>query len=179
MAEPKFIQLDERRLKASIRRTGASLQGLEKRFDEASRQAAIEFANEMQADASLRAPVLEGTLSGSGVVDGPHEEAQGFRVNVAFGGPARDYAAIQDVGGIIEASRAKALFIPLRRGVRPGDPGLVFGTDFVLAQSVTIPGNKYLTGLIPEYQRRATRVIGKRTMELLGLPPFSPSSPAR
>ena len=39
---------------------------------------------------------------------------------------------------IISAKSAKALFIPLKKNVQPGDPGLVRGQDFVLTASVRI-----------------------------------------
>ncbi len=39
---------------------------------------------------------------------------------------------------IISAKRAKALFIPLKKNVQAGDPGLIRGEDFILTDTVRI-----------------------------------------
>lgn len=166
MGEP-FISVDKRRILKSIRETVKGLRLLEDRFDIALKRAVVEYAEDTMGEAAMRAPVDTGTLSGSGTVDGPHDDAEGFKVNVAFGGPAKDYAPIQDLGGTITATPGKSLFVPLRKGVRPGEPGLTWGEDFVLTKSVTIKGNRYLTGLIPSRQRAASSAVGRRVLELI------------
>lgn len=163
-----------RSVQAGARRLGAT----EKALTAAINQAIILYVEDFLSEAQQRAPVKTGALRAAGTIDGPHEIGDGIEVFLGFN---EEYARIQDLGGDIRPVRAKALFIPLREGVRPlkkGDPRRAtqkFGVDFVLAQKVTLKGSQYLTGLMPERAAKAPEAIGSVTIDLLrkrlGRPP--------
>ena len=70
------------------------------------------------------------------------------------------YARIHEFGGVIRPKKAKALFVPLRRGVVAGMPGLVHGVDFVLAKKVTIPQRSYLRKALDENRPKILEAVG-------------------
>lgn len=71
-------------------------------------------------------------------------EVQGRSVEVFYNLAVAKYARIRELGGEIRPFRAKFLFVPLRRDVRPNQPGLVFGRDFVLSKRVWHPGTNVM-----------------------------------
>jgi HK97 gp10 family phage protein len=72
------------------------------------------------------------------------------------------YAAIHEFGGEIRPVRAKALFVPLREGVEPGQSDLVFGVDFILTQLVKMPKRPYMQPSIPETAPMLRRILGEK-----------------
>ncbi|MCJ2530691.1 MAG: HK97 gp10 family phage protein [Candidatus Thermoplasmatota archaeon] len=159
-----MIELDMRALDRQLRRLDKNLDRASKRGEAALTQALVEYGEDTLAEARQRAPHKHGALRGAGVVDGPHTTKDGKEVIVGFN---IEYAAIQDVGGDVVPKRAKALFVPLRDGVVPGDPDLEFGVDFVLSQKVHIPGNAYLTGILQDRKAKMARALGRRMFDLM------------
>lgn len=161
---PAMLELDTRALDRELRKLDKSLDRTSQEGEIALGQAQVEYGEDMLNEASRRAPHKEGNLIGAGVVDGPHRSREGWLVVLGFN---IEYAAIQDVGGDIRPKDAGALFVPLRDGVVPGDPSLVWGEDFVLAQKVHIPGNKYLTGIIEERTQKMAPALARRMFDLM------------
>jgi hypothetical protein len=64
----------------------------------------------------------------------------GNRAEVYYNLQTAVYARMRERGGVIVPFRAKFLFVPLRPDVRPNQPGLVFGRDFVLSKRVVQKG---------------------------------------
>lgn len=62
---------------------------------------------------------------------------------------------------IISAKSAKALFIPLKKNVQPGDPGLVRGEDFVLAATVRIRPRPFIGPGIKDAQKGTLLIYEK------------------
>jgi hypothetical protein len=162
MAE--MLEFDMKLLDRELRRLDKNLDRTSRRGEAALTQAMMEYGEDTLAEATQRAPHDEGALRASGLVDGPHNTTEGKEVIIAFN---KEYAAIQDVGGIVRAKRAKALFIPLRKGATPGDPSLIMGEDFWLQPSVEIKGNKYLTGIIEDRTRKMAPALAKRMFGLM------------
>lgn len=170
MAKP-FITIDVGRMRADLRKAGKVLDGLDESIDRALKQAMVEYMNDVQADAQQKAPIGDtGDLRASATTTDPILEGDGVVVYTAFN---MVYAALRDQGtkglpgGVIRPVRAKRLFIPLRKGVRPGDPNLIRGVDFVLAKEVRQEGNGYLTATFNERKVNAGQLIGQRIFELV------------
>ena len=161
MTEP-FITMDIGKLQASIRDTVKGLEAAGADAEKTFEQALHAYAEDVLSEAQARAPVgRSGELRGSGTVVpgvGAGHDGDGLVVFVGFN---KVYARMRDQGGTIVPVRAKALFIPLRDGVRPGQPGLEWGVDFVLAQVVHQTGNGYLTGTFNRRKGSAAADIGK------------------
>lgn len=62
---------------------------------------------------------------------------------------------------IISAKSAKALFIPLKKNVQPGDSGLVWGKDFVLVKSVRIRPRPFIGPGIKDAQKETLLIYEK------------------
>jgi hypothetical protein len=159
-----FIEVDRRELDRSIAAATKGLNVLEEEVEYAIEAAMLEFSNDMLSEARQRAPIRDGFLRQSGAVDGPTRTPDTIRFDIGFN---IEYARIQDLGGDIFPDKAKMLFIPLRPGVRPGEPDLEFGEDFVLTRKVTLKGNRYLTGIIPERASSAARIVGTRAAAII------------
>lgn len=175
-AQAGLISIDEQLLNASIRKAIKGLDLTEKVILDARDRALALWSEQILGEAVERAPVgvgaggestsaSPGSLRMSGTVDGPNPLADGIEFLIGFDKP---YAAMRDKGGTIRPRTAKALFIPLRQGVRPGEPGLKQGVDFILVpgpmtnkQFVTQTGNEYLSGLLPIKAASAPRDIGR------------------
>jgi len=82
------------------------------------------------------------------------------------------YAEIQEYGGDIVPKTAKALFIPmssLGRKTGPqkgGGSGLVFGTDFILSQKVTIKPKSYFARGMESSIESIMNILGKSLSDL-------------
>jgi hypothetical protein len=166
----KFIELDAKRIRADIRKTNNILNAIPGEVDAAIKIALAEFAEDMLAEAVQKAPVDEGFLRQSGTVSDPLEEGDGVVVFVSFNivyGALRDQGTKGLPGGVIRPVRAQKLFIPLRKGVVPGQPGLERNVDFVLADSVRQEGNKYLTATFDNRKATAGQLIGQRYFEIM------------
>jgi len=59
---------------------------------------------------------------------------------------------------IIIPRSAKALFIPLRRDVKPGEPNLVFGEDFILAKVVRIRPRPFIGPAVKESKKEVALI---------------------
>lgn len=170
MAKP-FITIDGNRIRADLKKVGAVLNGLDESIGRATKQAMVEFMNDVQADAQQKAPIGEtGDLRASATTTDPLPEGEAFVVFTVFN---IIYAALRDQGtkglpgGVIRPVRARRLFIPLKKGVRPGQPNLVMGQDFILAKEVRQKGNGYLTATFNERKINAGQLIGQRIFELV------------
>lgn len=128
-------------------------------------RAIVEYAQKFIAKAQNRAPVGEGMLRGSATVV-PTTDATGETVGVVAGFNIV-YAHMRDVGGVIRPVRAKALFIPLRKGARPGDKSLKWGVDFVLAQVVVQKGNLYFSLTVDEAKQEYPLWVSLRFQEIV------------
>ncbi len=179
MASDLLFSVDAALMRRTLAKGLRDLKVTEKETIEAANEAWVKYAEDTLAEGTERAPVGKqagtktstgGSLRASGSVDGPHDVAGGIEIFVGFD---KVYARIQDLGGTIVPVRAKRLFIPLRPGVQPlqkGDPrrkDQKQGVDFVLAKSVTLPGSRYLTGLMPERTDNAPQAVGTATVAIL------------
>ncbi len=171
MASDLLFSIDTRALRRSVAKGIRDLKVTEKETMEAMNEAVVKYAEDTLSEAAQRAPSGNGALVSSATIDGPHQISDGIEVFVGFN---LVYARIQDLGGTIRPVRAKALFIPLRKGVRPirekDDPRRKtqkFGVDFVFAQKAVIKGNRYLTGLMPERAANAAPAVGMATVAIL------------
>lgn len=164
MVKP-FITIDANRVQADISKVKKTLTGLTRGVVEALDLAMFQYGEDILDEATQKAPIGQtGDLRASGDVVSA-EEGQATRVvYVVFN---IIYARIRDQGGTIRPVRAKRLFIPLRDGVRPGQPNIKFGVDFVLAKEVTQKGNGYLTATFDARKVNAEQMIGKRVFEIL------------
>ena len=77
------------------------------------------------------------------------------------------YARIHELGGVITPKRAAALFIPLKEGAQPGQDGLEWGVDFVLAQRVTMPQRAYLRPAVDRKSKIVGALMGERIAVLI------------
>lgn len=165
MSEVPFVTIDVEKLKESSEDVIAKLEQLgvnvEKEFDVALAQ----VAEDILSDATAKAPIDEGHLRAAAQTVGPYKDAQETVVLIGFN---IVYARIRDKGGVIRPVRAKALFIPLRKGVRPGQPGLTLGVDFQLVPGpmtnkteVRQTGTGYLTLTFEARAPRASADVGK------------------
>ena len=170
MVKP-FVEFDLGKLKATTAEAVKALDNAGEKQIESFRQAMGEYSEDILAEAMQKAPMGKsgfstspGELKGSGTVVGPEIEGDAIVYYVAFN---KVYARIQDLGGEIKPKRARALFIPLVPGVRPGQKGLIEGIDFVLAKRVVLKGNRYLTGTVTGRIPTAAEMIGKRATQLM------------
>lgn len=179
-----LFSIDGRALRKSLQATARRFDATQKQLMRAIDIAVVKYAEDTLREAQERAPVGKsagrdssgkftakgGGLRASGTIDGPNQIGDGIEVLIGFD---KVYARIQDLGGTIFPVRAKRLFVPLREGVhplKPGDPrrkDQKSGVDFVLARSVTLPGSRYLTGLLPERTARAPEAISTTVIEIL------------
>jgi hypothetical protein len=155
----RFIDLDFGALRQSVRTVVRNLEHAQQLHEDAAKESVVQFAEHLIGEAGQRAPLGDGGLRESATTQGPEIVAEGFVVWAAFN---IVYARIRDVGGTIVPVKAKALFIPLRKGVRPGQPGLEWGKDFVLAKKAVQKGNRYWSATLDENVPRAAELIGKR-----------------
>lgn len=165
MVKP-FVEFDLGKLKATTAEAVKALDNAGEKQVESFKQAMGEYSEDILAEAMQKAPVETGGLKGAGTVVGPEIEGDAIVYYVAFN---KVYARIQDLGGEIKPKRARALFIPLVPGVRPGQKGLIEGIDFVLAKRVVLKGNRYLTGTVQGRVPTAAEMIGKRATQLMGV----------
>ena len=163
MNKKPFLSLDLPLLKKGIARVDRELSEIPGEFEEAVADAMAQWVDEVLGEAHDRAPHRDGRLRESATRIGPVVTPGSIDVK---GGFNLVYARIRDQGGEIRPVRAKALFIPLRRGVRPGEPSLVWGKDFVLARRVVQKGNRYLTGVLDEKMPKAAEEIGSLAWQL-------------
>lgn len=165
MVKP-FFEFDARALKVSVDKTRKSIDEFGQRAVAALMEATIKYAWDMVGTAEQRAPVgTTGNLRASKNV--LTEYADGGKTLIATAGFFIKYARIRDQGGTIKAFRAKSLFIPLRRGVLPGQPGLKYQVDFTLKKQVTQRGNRYFSSTVEEYRRGAANRIGAAVVKIL------------
>jgi len=137
----------------------------------AMRQAMAQYAEHFLSIAKERAPKDKGDLASRGQVVEQRDETQ---LTVAFiVGFNIVYAAIRDQGGVIRPVHARALFIPMREGVRPVKgkaaqkaSGNKWGVDFVLAGQVVQQGNRYFSSTVDQAKRDAAPKISKRAREI-------------
>lgn len=132
-------------------------------LEEAAGLATAQFGEFLLGEAGEKAPVDRGGLRESHMLEGPVREGDLWIVFAAYN---IVYARMRDIGGEIKPVRAKALFIPLREGARPGDPTLVWGVDFVLAKKVKQTGNRYWSATLDEFVPDANTLIGKRAIAI-------------
>lgn len=158
MPAKPFIALEIPNLSAQMAGLEEGIRSAGARAEEALKRGMTDYAEDMLAEAIDRAPVGSGELRGSGTTVGPEQDGTEISVYIGFN---KVYARMRDLGGIIRPVRAKALFIPIREGVRPGQPGLVWGEDFVLTQLVQQKGNKYLTGTLERRKGTAAATIAR------------------
>lgn len=127
-----FVSLDVSGLAAQAQKCIDGIEGAgrlaEEAFDRALAQVAEDILGDMQ-DAALAG---KGDLRGAATTVGPSKDGLDTVILIGFN---LIYAAIRDQGGDIYPDKARALFIPLREGAMPGDPGLKMGEDFI-----TVPG---------------------------------------
>lgn len=64
---------------------------------------------------------------------------------------------------IIVHKRAAALFIPLRKRIRPGDPGLKRGVDFVLAKQIRILPRPFIGPAVMKARKEVVAIYEKAT----------------
>lgn len=165
-----FIKFDTASLRKSLNVVRDRVQVFEARYKEAVTQSTVQYAEHFLSEAQKRAPIDEGTLRGSSTVLEPLNQGDTLLVQAGFN---LIYAAYQDQGtkglpgGVLRPVRAKALFIPLRKGVRPGDPNLVRGVDFVLAKEVRYKGTGYFTLTLSEMKPLAAQAISERVLAIL------------
>lgn len=167
----EFITVDDKALRANLQAAERNLRKFGEQFARATSQAMIEQMEDWVSQGALAAPVEEGTLRASGTTTGPTR--QGDEV-VVTGGFNVAHATIRDQGGVIKPVRAKALFIPLRKGARPGDKSLKLGVDFMLIPGPTTNktevrqrGTHYFSGVIEKEKARAAANIARRAAELM------------
>lgn len=167
MVKP-FVEMNLGLIKSGIEKTKQGFEAGKEKAIGALSQAMGEYSEDTLSEAQSKAPVGKtGDLKASGTTLGPERQGEAIVCLVSFN---KIYARIQDLGGDIKPVRAKALFIPLRDNVRPGQPGLIFGIDFVLAKKVTLKGNRYLTGTIEGRVPTATELLGRRVTQLMEVP---------
>lgn len=160
----RFIDLDLGPMMRSIRTSVEGVEKARKVYEAAAQTAVVQYAEHIVGIAGQRAPIgKSGELRASGTTQGPEIVADGFVVWAAFN---IVYARMRDVGGTIYPVRAQALFIPLKDGVRPGQDGLKWGEDFVLAKKVVQVGNRYWSGTLDENLPMATALIGKNVQAI-------------
>jgi hypothetical protein len=165
MVKP-FISIDAQKLKVSVDKTKKSIQEFGREAVAAMQKATVDYMKFIVAEAHQKAPLGEtGDLRGAANVF--EEYADDGKTLIVTGGFFIKYARIRDVGGTIKAFRAKYLFIPLRKGIRPGQPGLKRNVDFVLKKQVTQKGNRYFSSTVEEHRRGAARKIGERVAFIL------------
>jgi hypothetical protein len=162
--EKAFVSIDTSRLNSDIQATIAGLEAAGESVQERFKQSMLQVAEDILSQAQEKAPHGDGTLAGSGtVVDaGVGEEVL---ILVGFN---LVYAHIRDQGGVIRPVKAKALFIPITKGARPGMPGLKLGVDFQLVPGpmthkteVRQEGNRYLTATFEHRQGTFGLDVGK------------------
>ncbi|HLF92748.1 MAG TPA: hypothetical protein VJB14_04760 [Planctomycetota bacterium] len=196
MAKP-FVTMDARRASIDARAVVGNLKKLEERYLAAVPVALSRFGEFLGRQAARRAPVGIRKGGGGGLresltVTEPRLVAGNvIRVEVGFNKP---YAAIRDQGGTIKPVRAKALFIPLKPGARPGDPdtflvprpgkpplvakgrkrrGKKLGIEAhleivaVLVKEVTQKGNGYLTNTFQELAPRAGELVSEEVRKIM------------
>lgn len=165
-----FIQFDKEAFAKSLSGVKTKISDFEGRYKEAVTQATVQYAEHFLSEAQKRAPAGEGPLRASATVIDPLDQGDTILVRAGFN---LIYAAYQDQGtkglpgGVLKPVRAKALFIPLRKGVRPGDPDLVRGVDFVLAKEVRYKGTGYFTLTLEEMKPLAAQAIGEQVLAIL------------
>lgn len=170
MNEP--LSIDMKVLEDSLRAVKRKLKITEERLRFAIYAALVEYAEKFLEKAQARAPHDKGNLRGSAtVVAEALEQEKQVSVTAGFN---IVYAHIRDAGGTIRPVRAKALFIPLRPGVRPGEPGLEMGKDFWLAQEVTQKGNGYFTRTAAEAKDELAKFVAERVASAFLRPPPPP-----
>ena len=169
MANRPF-EFEEAKFDVSLKQVIGNLKIIEDRAERAITQAVVEFSEHFLSEAQKRAPVESGALRAAATVEGPSVEDDIIVARIGFN---LIYAAMRDQGtkglpgGVLRPVRAKALFIPLRKGARPGDPTLKWGVDFVLAKEVKQKGNGFFTLTFEEMKAVANKQIGERVTALL------------
>jgi hypothetical protein len=159
-----FVEIDTSRLNSDIRSANAALEAAGENAVEKFRLSMLQVADDVLAEAQEKAPHGDGALAGSGqVVDA----SKGEEVLILVGFNII-YAHIRDQGGVIRPVKAKALFIPLTKGAKPGMPGLVLGVDFQLVPGpmthkteVRQEGTRYLTATFEARQGTFGLEVGK------------------
>lgn len=157
----RSVSIELNSFQVSLKKSLGNLAGIEKAFKEGAALATVQFAEHILGEAGAKAPLGEGPLRASATVEGPVIELDVIVVYAAFN---IVYARMRDLGGEILPVRAEALFIPLRKGVRPGEPGLVRGVDFVFAKRVVQKGNRYWSSTLDENVPNAAVEIGQRAV---------------
>lgn len=173
MARP-FIEINGKRIRTDITKIQKVLNASVQEMQAALQTATENFGEFILSRSLPKTPKDTGALRASaGVTDG-ELTADGVVVFVFYN---IVYAKIRDQGGIIRpfppgrpgrSGKGKGkLFIPLRKGVVPGQPGLVFGKDFVLAAEAKQKGNQYLSGTLQQVQPQASQLIGQEVFRIL------------
>ena len=169
--EESFISINKKALKSEVKKASDQIGELGRRYLRAAAQAMLEFTLDTLSIAQERTPIREGRLRESAEIGDVFLSPDFFSIQ---GGFNLVYAAAQDLGAIIRPVTARALFIPLIDGATPGDPTLKLGVDFMLVPGPTtkkdfveIPGNLYLTGIMPERNAILTQAVGRRTFEIM------------
>jgi hypothetical protein len=163
--DDNIFTIDVSAFRKSIGLVRKNLKMFEWAFKLAIYQAIKEYAEKFLAKAQNRAPAGEGNLRGSATVI-PESDVSGETVGMTAGFNIV-YAHIRDVGGEIRPVRAKALFIPLRKGARPGDKSLKWGVDFVLAKLAVQKGNLYFSLTVDEAKGEYPLWVSLRFQEIV------------
>lgn len=160
-----FIELDVKGLAAQAAKVAENMEQAGDFAEKAFDKALAGVAEKILGDAQEAAPEGKGVLRGSGTTVGPEHVGTEISVLIGFN---LVYARIRDQGGVIRPVKAKALFIPLRDGVRPGQPGLKLGVDFQLVPGpmtrkteVKQEGNQYLTGTFEKHRGTVGLEVGR------------------
>lgn len=171
MAKP-FISMDIKRFNLDLKKVMSRNRAWGRLSAGAAGTALLRYAEHVMGEAQRRAPIgtghgnkfgvaspNPGRLRESMTVVGPFRTGGSVEVFGSFNVP---YSRIQDEGGTITPKTGRFLFIPLRAGVRSGDPNAVRNVDFILAKKVTIPGTGYLTKTVREMAPQASAFVGRQ-----------------
>jgi len=152
-----YIKIDPSFAERAIRANG--------NLNERRKRAFLMVCAEVHRRAVLNAPVgkwFGGTLRRSAH---PPQEVQNdknkYVLEVGFNAPHAAFVHENTSGAVIRATKAKALYIPLKRKAAKGwREGLKYGVDYIMRKSVKIPPQpkaKYLTRAIDALSRIYTR----------------------
>ena len=171
-AVPKpFIALDVKALVNSIKETRKGFSITAALVREAMGKGMAMVMEELGEDAKAHAPHRDGGLNNRWQTNVEMNDNGNLLIgtcgfNIVYAN-VRDIGTAHLPGGQIRPVRAKALFIPLRKGARPGDKSLVRGVDFVLSGGVTQKGNRFWTNAKRRAERSASSKFAKALAGLL------------
>ncbi|MCE5281964.1 MAG: hypothetical protein LLG93_07660 [Deltaproteobacteria bacterium] len=182
-----FITIDDKAVSVGIHATMAAIEKQGAVAVAAVRYALAQFADKIAMESGPKVPVGLSRGSGSGLrgswaATDPVMESDGTMTVVC--GYNTVYAAMRDQGGTIRPVRAKALFVPIKPGARPGDPNTFLiprvgkpplvctrssgkrsvnipEVVAVLVKSVKQKGTFYFTSTVEALRPQAPEMIGR------------------